>query len=409
MKIGIYTYNIKAGRSGGVQQYSTWLIQALLEYTDHEIFVFTNLGLAKTDYYSFGRFTNYREIILPSKIRFYRALINNRLFLKFSLGNFINTLCNHKPLALLFAFLGDVRPMIYKFKLDVLHFPTQVMPHFAWSLPTLISLHDLQHIHLPEFFSKKRIEEREFFYRLSASACSQIMVTFDHVKKDLVRHFNISSEKLSVTSIGYEIPEELIEQADSYILDKLKIPPRFVLYPARTWKHKNHLFLLDALALYIDKYDKEVFLVCAGGKNEYYKVIEEKVFEKGLEKNVIFPGYLSEKDLIFLFKKTALVVVPTLYEAGSGPLLQAIFLSTPVICSNVTSLPDVTGDNRFVFDPTDKEELCELMHKMLTDENFRKENIKNSHKQAERFNWADVIKNFLAAYDKAIENYNQVK
>ena len=79
----------------------------------------------------------------------------------------------------------------------------------------------------------------------------------------------------------------------------------------------------------------------------------EKISELNLSEAVHFLGIVPEEDLISLYKNSSLVVIPTLYEAGSGPLYEAMRYQVPVICSNVTSLPDTVSNDEFLFDPND--------------------------------------------------------
>ncbi|MFM6269887.1 MAG: glycosyltransferase, partial [Dolichospermum sp.] len=97
----------------------------------------------------------------------------------------------------------------------------------------------------------------------------------------------------------------------------------------------------------------------------------------------------------WLYKNCALVVVPTLYEAGSFPLLEAMFLEVPVICSSVTSLPETIGDSRFIFDPLNIEEMGNLIVNMLNDEPLRMANIKNNQARIEKLTKINTFDNIL--------------
>lgn len=403
MKIGIYTYNIRKGYPGGVQQYSTRLIQALVQYTNNDIYVFTNEELAKSDYPKLSKYKNYHEVIFPQKVKIYQKLIYNRYSLKISLPHILNRI--RFPIELLKK-LGDIRSIIQSYDLDVLHFPGPILPLYGWKIPTVISCHDLQHEYFPGFFRAEELKYRKFHYPKSAKESAHIIVSFDRVKKDLVKFYKINPNKITVTSIGcFQNKSGRIFSNPRALFTKFQIPEKFLLYPAQTWKHKNHIFLLKVLARYKNKYDKNIFLVCTGRKNENYKNIEKVIRANNLTNNVLFTGFIPEEELNTLYLKASLVVIPSLYEAGSWPLLEAMSYGTPVICSNVTSLPEIIGDQRFIFDPRNEEELCELIYKMLNDENLRKENIENSRKQIKRFDWEKVIPNFIKAYERAVYNF----
>jgi hypothetical protein len=100
-----------------------------------------------------------------------------------------------------------------------------------------------------------------------------------------------------------------------------------------------------------------------------------------------------------------LVVVPTLYEAGSFPLNEAMNYGIPVICSNVTSLPDQIQDKRYIFDPNNIDEMADKMNMMLTDKMARQMNTDNSHKIIREQLWEKRINYFVETYDRAIIDF----
>jgi glycosyltransferase involved in cell wall biosynthesis len=140
-------------------------------------------------------------------------------------------------------------------------------------------------------------------------------------------------------------------------------------------------------------------LICTGGTaHHYHAEVLAQVDELKLSDAVLFPGIVPEDELRWLYEHTALVTIPTKYEAGSFPLFEAMLLGSPVICSHVTSLPETIGDRRFLFDPDDTESLASLIFRMLTDNVFRQENLANSATQAERLRRVNAAAYFYDAY-----------
>ena len=101
-------------------------------------------------------------------------------------------------------------------------------------------------------------------------------------------------------------------------------------------------------------------------------------------------------------------MIPTLYEAGSGPLYEAMKYKVPVICANTTSLPETVSNAKYVFNPSDVNELSVLIIKMLSDENERRENVNNSEKRMKELGQKNYFKSFkdvyffLIKYSKAV-------
>jgi glycosyltransferase involved in cell wall biosynthesis len=373
MNIGIY-YNIDLENPGGVQQYSEKLLIALLKYTNNKIFLFSH-----------DRFYNNLELNSNEKANIVYINIGNCSSIK-------------------------IKKILENSKLNVLHIPYQELPFFDLEIPTVLSLHDLQHEHFPNFFTEEQLAYRDKYYKLSANITNQIVVTVKNCKDDIINFYKIPERKISITSFGMENRFE-----DTNLMCRNELQARFdfkegyIFYPAQTWKHKNHITLLKALKKIKENNKLNFKLICSGMKNEYYKVIKKYIEDNDLSKDIIFTGFVSNSELYSLYKHCNLVVIPTLFEAESLPLLEAMSLEVPVICSDVTSLPSTIGDNRFIFESANYIQLSELILKMMEDDNLVNENIGNSKVRIQEFDWKNVIKNFEDSYEIAIKNYNEYK
>ncbi|QKJ98326.1 MAG: glycosyltransferase [Ignavibacteriota bacterium] len=184
---------------------------------------------------------------------------------------------------------------------------------------------------------------------------------------------------------------------------KYSISKKYLLYPAATWSHKNHIRLLEAVRI-VNERIPDIKLICTGNKTDYFSVIEKKIYELKLEKFVKFLGIVPEEDLIGLYKNTSLVVIPTLYEAGSGPLYEAMRYEVPVICANTTSLPETIADKRFIFNPDDEVSLSNLIVEMISNKELFQENLINSRNRMNELSKIDYLKNFWKVYEKLISS-----
>ncbi|MCC6503461.1 MAG: glycosyltransferase family 4 protein [Deltaproteobacteria bacterium] len=290
--------------------------------------------------------------------------------------------------------------------LDIIHSPVQYFPNLTFSVPMVSTLHDLQHIHFPEFFSKEELDKRAILYKQSAVFAERVVVSFQHVKDDIVAHYGIPADKIDVCSLGMDRPKPPDEAVVRAAQKQHNVKAPYLFYSANTWRHKNHLGLIKAFDILRKRHVGNISLVCTGQKTpDYFPVIEEEIKKLGLDEFVKFTGYISEADVRSLLKGASLAVIPTLYEAGSFPLIEAMALEVPVICSNVTSLPDTIGDERFVFDPANAESIAGKMAAMLNDEKLRAENIVNSKKMVSGFGWEKAAGRFVESYEKAVEGF----
>ena len=125
-----------------------------------------------------------------------------------------------------------------------------------------------------------------------------------------------------------------------------------------------------------------------------------------LNNQVKFLGLVSEEVLYSLYKNTTGVVIPTLYEAGSFPLIESIYLGRPVICSNVTSLPETIGDPRFMFDPTKINDIQEKVRMLWSDESFALAAAANASNQKRKFDSLNSLNKIKNVYSMLSNNAN---
>lgn len=291
--------------------------------------------------------------------------------------------------------------------ISLLHVPVQYSPVYKTKVPVIITMHDLQEYHFPEFFNSREKRHRMINNAKAIFDSDHIIVSFNHVKEDIIKYFGINEDKISVCPPPFAESWFLSKSEASWneLSTKYELYKNYLLYPAATWKHKNHIGLLRALKKLVDE-GIEINLVCTGNKTGYYQNINSVIDELGLPGNVNFLGIVSEEDLIGLYKNTSLVVVPTLYEAGSGPLYEAMRYKVPVICSNVTSLPETMGEREFLFDPNNIDDMKDKITKGLLDEDFRKRNLENSEQRINIFNKTDYSHPFIEAYKRTVKNNN---
>lgn len=255
-------------------------------------------------------------------------------------------------------------------KIDLLHVPIQTPPFFG--IPYICTMHDVQELYFPKFFSATERAMRAVYHRMAIQQATRVVVSFDHVKHDLINHFDCKEEKIAVIPIPFDevklkspSPNKSLE-----LEEKHKSLEKFFLYPAQTWEHKNHIRLIAAFEHLSKRSRENISLVCTGHKNDYFSTIAKRVSESPVREKIHFLGLVEEDELNWLYGKTAGVVVPSLYEAGSFPVIEAMALSIPVICARTTSLPDTIGCDELLFDPLDISDMAAKMELLLNDTLF---------------------------------------
>lgn len=178
-----------------------------------------------------------------------------------------------------------------------------------------------------------------------------------------------------------------------------------MLYPAQTWQHKNHLALIQSVRLLKEKFGRHIEVVCTGRKNDFFLEISERMEDYGVTDNFHFLDVVPEDELYWLYHNCSLVVIPTLYEAGSFPLIEAMFFKVPVICSSVTSLPDTIGDQKFVFDPLNIPQMTDLILKMLDEPSIRDANTLNSYDRIQSLIHFDPVSSLVETWHKSLSMF----
>lgn len=401
MRIGYYIHHSSL-KAGGIFTYSIGILKLLLASDDIEKIIIV-IDEGQKDYFEKFSSNSKVEITIIDRSR---ILVKARLALSYLLIDnytFYNksSIANSKLQILknLAFFINPYKKVLNRKKIDLFHVPLQYSPIYGGDVPIITTMHDLQELHFPENFDEHERLHRGLNNKKAITNSDHILVSFEHIRNDLLKYFNVTDKKISVcpppfTKNWFSTTNETDKDI---LIRKYNLGDRIILYPAATWKHKNHINLIKAVAALRDE-GIFVQLICTGNKTEYYEILTKQINESGLSDQTKFLGIVSEEDLIGLYKYTSIVVIPTFYEAGSGPLYEAMRYSAPVICSNVTSLPETMGNDEFLFDPQNATEISNLINKMLTDENFRQKNISNSIDRMNYFKSQNYVDNFLKVY-----------
>jgi len=214
-------------------------------------------------------------------------------------------------------------------KVDIMHYPLTVpVPRAA--VRDVVTLHDVQHLDLPELFSRGERLFRKVAYDRTAQRAARVIVVSEFVRGRAMERLGLPGDRVSVVPLGVDgdlfSPAAVEREA-------------FLLYPARPWRHKNHARLFVAFEE-LRQRRPELELVLTGA---------------GHDAAPLPPGvtarHVSPTELVDLYRRAACLVYPSLYEGFGLPPLEAMACGCPVAASNVASLPEVCGDAAVLFDP----------------------------------------------------------
>lgn len=250
----------------------------------------------------------------------------------------------------------------------VYHSPYYLMPYWL-GIPTVLTVHDLIPILLPETVSFRARVFFRFTHRLALHSANRVIAVSSATASDLARVFSIGETQVAVVHHGVE--SRFCPQAQAE-LDRVRraydLPTHIVLYLGINKPHKNLVRLIQAYAM-LDADAPP--LVIAGSWDRRYPEAKEAVARYGLTDRVRFLGPVNDSDLPGLYAAATVFVFPSCYEGFGFPVLEAMACGTPVACSNVSSLPEVTGSSALLFDPLDTSGLAKSIKRLLNDSVLR--------------------------------------
>ena len=284
---------------------------------------------------------------------------------------------------------------------DVLFVPSHVLP-VVHPRRCVVTVHDLGYHYYPEAHTLFQNAYLRWSTRYNARTATRVLADSDATRKDLLRYYGIPEERIVVVYPGRD--ETLVPVRDLQALSAVRarygLGAPYFLYVGTLHPRKNLVRLVNAFAALKSANGarsepadgradmaSEPQLVLAGQKGWLYDEIFAKVRKLGLEDRVILTGYVPAADLPVLLSGALAFVFPSLYEGFGLPVLEAMACGTPVICSNVSSLPEVGGDAVLQIDPLDTEALAEAMHQVTTDEGLRTMLVGRGYEQVQRFSW----------------------
>ncbi len=268
-----------------------------------------------------------------------------------------------------------------KQQVDVFFSPAHYIPRFC-PVARVVSIHDLSYRFFPQDFLKKDLFKLEQWTSFSLHKAAKVIAVSKTTKKDIVTIYGLPGEKIEVIYNGYELRHD--EQKGRFKLWTEDKP--YILYVGTLQPRKNISLLIKAFSALKNKYP-QFELIIAGKKGWLYTQIFEETTELGLDKDVHFTDYVTDQQLIFLYKNAFCFVLPSLYEGFGIPILEAMSFKCPVISSFSSSLPEIGGDACLYFDPQDSHDLVEKIETLIKRKKTRTELIQKGKLRVKEFSW----------------------
>jgi glycosyltransferase involved in cell wall biosynthesis len=260
-------------------------------------------------------------------------------------------------------------------------------------------VHDLSFEHYPRFFSlKTRLWHKLLQPRKEIQRSDHIIAVSECTKKDLIQTYNIRPEKIQVILEGVhrQFGEHIDQSGLSRVRKKYQLPSSYFLFLSTLEPRKNMLRLVEAFLIFKrNNPENNMKLVMAG-------VTNQKIFSKirlKEHKNILFTGFIAEEDKAAVMKGAQAFFYPSLFEGFGLPLVEAMKCQTPIVSSNLSSMPEILGEAGILIDPYNIEEMAKAMEKILQPE-IRKKLQQKMAEQVKKFDWEKCAEETLGLFEQ---------
>ncbi len=355
MKIGIDLRPVVLGRSGGITLALKGILEALFaSYPEHQFDVFCTVY-------------NRDLLTLPAHVRAWTLPCKE--------------------------FSTELERLLRRERVEVLF---RCYPQAALDFPSsrqVVFIPDIQHEFYPEFFSTEELRDRRLNYNRDLSLAGAIGTVSEYARQSMLEDKWTACRDIFLMSPAVQFTDQLPPANASTLIEKERLPfSEYFLYPANLLPHKNHQRVLQAFQLFLKQTERPMGFVFTGHP-EGWKEIRRKFSRLPIR----HLGFVAPQILKALYENARALVFFSLYEGFGMPLLEAFSTSTPVICSNTTSMPDVGADAVLTCDPNDIQAMSALMAKVTRDEEARANLIARGKKLVQRYDWKRSAENLMAA------------
>ena len=293
---------------------------------------------------------------------------------------------------------------------DLFHIPHRVVPYFMPSR-YVVTVHDLDKIVFREAIgSRWRAEARFHLLRHGLARARRIITVSEATKRDLVRRMGLGAGRIEVVhnAIGEQFLKIDSEQDRLRTLERYGVDYPFLLYVGNIQPQKNLPRLVEAFAVVAAELGqhpryRDLRLIIIGNDVAAHPDLRRSVIRSRVQQQVRFLGFVPIETLRIFYRSAAAFVFPSLYEGFGLPPLEAMAQGTPVVTSNVSSLPEVVGEAAVLVNPENVFDIARGIRQALVDEDLRRTLGRRGREQVARYSWDRAADRVLEIYRGAVE------
>lgn len=292
--------------------------------------------------------------------------------------------------------------------IDVYHYPHFDLPLWLGHR-SVATIHDLKYIIAPEYFPEFSALKKlymMFFYRMTCGKAEKIIVVSESTKRDLARLFQVPDQKITVIPLASSsnFSPTINKDEIQARLSQVGLKKKYCLVVGERRPHKNLTRIIEAFQIFRRSGFADYQLVIIGKKYGNYSEPENKIKQLKLEDHVILAGYVPEEVLPTYYQGAEALVFASLYEGFGIPILEAMRCGTPVITSNISSMPKVAADAAICVNPLDVSAIAAAMKRLAQQPDLRMDLISRGLRRANMFSWNRTAEQTLSVYHEVYSN-----
>jgi glycosyltransferase involved in cell wall biosynthesis len=233
---------------------------------------------------------------------------------------------------------------------------------------------------------------------------SKKIITVSHFEKTRIGEFFEMKGDPRLTAVYNGVSEHFQPVTDQETLARVKqkyhLPDHFFFFLGNTDPKKNTKGTLKAYSDFLKQTGSNIDLVMLDYDQEELNKLLEEIGDKALINRIILTGYVINTDLPAIYSQCEVFLYPSLRESFGIPMLEAMACGVPVITSNTSSMPEISGDAGYLIDPFKPEEITAAMVAITQNETLKKQMVLKGLKQAPKFSWKAMAENVLAIYEE---------
>lgn len=287
-------------------------------------------------------------------------------------------------------------------KIELYHEPNFLA--YQSKVPSVITVHDLSWIRYPHTHPKERVAEMNRFFQPGLDRASLVLTDSEFVKQELMDLFGTPAHRIHPIALGVEdIFHPRTTDETAAVLHPLELTHgQYLLAVGTLEPRKNLSIALQAYRSLPAAMRKHFPLVLVGMKGWLTSALEREMAPLIAAGQIRVLGYLPREDLAMVTAGAVCLIYPSIYEGFGLPPLEAMASAVPVICSNVSSLPEVVGDSGVLIDPHNAQALAQAMAQMMEDPEFRMRLAQQALERSRLFSWNSCVSQTIAAYRQVL-------